>query len=401
MSVAVLMLSLMGSTRASDTSVKRANVPAPVRERIWGRSAARCVLCAKWLVDESEYWHSIPTGQIAHNVAAENGPKAPRGESPLKSKERAAEENLLLLCGDCHRKVDSPELVEKYTVQFLTEKKSEHERWVRDVTDFARLRPAIVIRMTGTIRGTRSAATKEQIGEALREAGLTGMHADSRTGMFDIISVDAETDSWAWDAARKQIDVQVEKARDAIAAGDAGVLAVFALAPIPMLIHLGAELDDKTETVLFRRDRTDGPEAWVWPTPAEEPATFAITGSIADSDAADVVAFVEVTAGVAPSRVPAHLASAPAVRLSVLQEPSPDVVTSRADLASFGRAWRDLLSTVENRWPNAERLHILAAVPATVALTMGRHRMRAVHPAFVLYQYQEHGIDERVMELQG
>ncbi|MCT2222992.1 hypothetical protein [Microbacterium paraoxydans] len=76
-----------------NTEVKRSNVPQPVRERIWGGSAARCVLCAKWLIDEREFWHAIPTGQIAHNVAAENGAKAPRGDSPLDSTERAAEEN--------------------------------------------------------------------------------------------------------------------------------------------------------------------------------------------------------------------------------------------------------------------------------------------------------------------
>lgn len=384
------------------TEIKRTNVPAPVRERVWGRSAARCVLCAKWLIDETPYWHSIPIAQIAHNVAAENGPKAPRGDSPLTAEERASEENLLLLCSDCHRRIDSPAFVDKYTVAFLTEKKLQHERWVRDVTDFARLRPAIVIRMTGTVRGTRSPASKEQIGEALRDAGLTGMHADSRTGLFDITSVDDETDSWTWDAASKQIATQIAKAHEAVAAGDASVLAVFALAPIPMLIHLGAELDDKTETVLFRREKTDGPGAWVWPaSTSAEPATFAVSDLAGASEATDVVAFVDVTAAIAASRAPSHLAHAPSVRLSVPRGANSDVISTRADLASFAQTWRELLSTIERQWPKVERLHILAAVPATAAVTMGRHRMRAVHPTFVLYQFQEHGVDEAVMEVPG
>lgn len=389
------------ATKVVDTEIKRTNVPAAVRERIWGRSAARCVLCAKWLVDETEYWHAIPTGQIAHNVAAENGPKAPRGVSPLDAKQRAAESNLMLLCGDCHRKIDSPALEDKYTVQFLTDKKNEHERWVRDVTDYARLRPAIVIRMTGTIRGTRSPASKEQIGEALRGASLTGMHADSRTGMFDITTYDDESDSWTWASARKQIDRQVQKAREAVAAGDASVLAVFALAPIPMLIHLGAELDDKTETVLFRRDRSDAPDAWAWSEGSRAPSSFEVVASEADPDATDVVAFVDVTAAVGANRVPANLAGAPSVRLSVAEGASVEAIASQGDLASFSGAWRDLLSTVERQWPRAERLHILAAVPATAAITMGRHRMRGAHPAFVLYQHHDTGFDEAVMEIEG
>ncbi|UOQ60655.1 SAVED domain-containing protein [Leucobacter rhizosphaerae] len=384
-----------------DTEIKRTNVPAAVRERIWGRSAARCVLCSKWLVDETEFWHAIPTGQIAHNIAAENGPKAPRGDSKLSSKQRAEEANLLLLCGDCHRKIDSSALKDKFTVQFLTDKKNEHESWVRDVTNFARLRPAIVIRMTGTIRGTRSPATKEQIGEALREAGLTGMHADSRTGLFDITTYDDESDSWTWAAARKQIDMQVQKAHEAIAAGDASVLAVFALAPIPMLIHLGAELDDKTETVLFRRDRSDAPDAWTWTAPVRAPYTFQVEASCADAEATDVVAFVDVTASVDVARVPAQLAGAPSVRLLVTEGASSEAIASRVDLVSFAAAWRELLSTVERQWPRVERLHILAAVPGTAAVTMGRHRMRGAHPTFVLYQHHGKGIDEAVMEVAG
>lgn len=390
--------------KSPDTRVKRKNVSQPVRERIWGRSAARCVLCAKWLIDEREYWHAIPTGQIAHNVAAEDGKKAPRGNSPLDSNERAAEENLLLLCGDCHRRIDSPNYVDKYTVQFLADKKNEHERWVRDVTDFARLRPAIVIRMTSKVRGTFSPVSKEQIGEALRQTGLTGMHADSRTGLFDISATHHETDGWAWEAARKEINTQIDHARESVAAGDASVLAVFALAPIPMLVYLGAELDDKTETVLFRRARRDTPDAWAWTDSDAPAAAFGLTASDAgddDADATDVVAFVDISAAIDPSRVPEALAAAPSIRLAVREEPSTDAISNRADLESFARGWRDLLSTVETQWPNAQRLHILAAVPATAAVTMGRHRMRAVHPTFVLYQRQDDGTDIPVMEVRG
>lgn len=57
-------------TEERDTTIARSNIPDNVRERIWGRAAARCVLCSEWLIDSSEFWHSIPTGEIAHNVGA-------------------------------------------------------------------------------------------------------------------------------------------------------------------------------------------------------------------------------------------------------------------------------------------------------------------------------------------
>ena len=289
-------------------------------------------------------------------------------------------------------------------MQFLVEKKQEHERWVRDVTDFARLRPAIVVRMTSQVRGTFSPASKEQVGEALRQAGLTGMHADSRTGLFDISALHDETDGWAWDAAYKGITAQMDRVQEAIAAGDASVVAVFALAPIPMLVSLGAKLDDKTETVLFGRARRDTSDAWAWTDSDAPAASFELSESVPkemDRSATDVVAFVDLSARIDLSRIPPELTDAPTIRLSVIAEPSTEAITSRADLESFGQAWRDLLSAVESGWPKVQRLHILAAVPATAAVTMGRHRMRAVHPAFVLYQRQEDGTDVPVMEVRG
>lgn len=394
------MFDMGRGTETTSTEIKRTNVPEDVQRRIWGRSAARCVLCAKWLVDEREYWHAIPTGQVAHVVAAENGPKAPRGASDLDGKQRAEEGNLLLLCGDCHKRIDSRHYVDKYTVAFLTEKKNEHERWVREVTDFARLRPAIVVRMTSEVRGTFSPASNEQVGEALRQAGLTGMHADSRTGAVEISIAGSESDDWVWKMARKEITTKVARVREAIAAKDSTVLAVFGIASIPMLIALGAELDDKTETVLFRRDFTiDGPEAWAWPSSDEPTTRFELeTSGASDAAVSDVIAFVDISARVDPSRAPEDLATAPAVRLAVNGGPSRSAITTRGDLQAFARTWADLLTTVETRWPGVERLHILSAVPTTAAVTMGRHRMRDAQPAFVLYQWQD-GVDVAVMEI--
>lgn len=384
-----------------NTEVKRGKIDAPVRERVWGRAAARCVLCSKWVVDEREFWHAIPVGQIAHNVAASSGPKAPRGESSLTEKERAAETNLLLLCGDCHRVIDSPVYREKYTVEFLTKKKQQHERRVREVTDFATLRPSTVIRFTAPVRGTVAPATHAQIGEALRRSGLTGMGADTRTGAFEIDLRSDESDTWSWDAAKKAIDHGVARAHEAIAAHDAGVVSVFALAPVPMLVYFGAALDDKTETRIFPRTRGDHVEVWSWPEEAPMPGVFEWT--IQDSgnrSAQDVVALVDVSARIEPSRIPAELGSAPVVRLSA-NDFGPDAIASQGDLDAFARVWRDLLAHVEARWPAVQRLHLLAAVPTTAAVTLGRHRMRGAHPTFVVYQRTNEGTYEAALEVSG
>lgn len=384
-----------------NTEVKRAAIDASVRERIWGRAAARCVMCSSWLVDEREYWHAIPVGQIAHIVAASSGVKAPRGESALDASARAAEENLMLLCGACHRRIDSKQYRETYTVEFLQGKKANHERRVREVTDFATLRPATVIRLTAPVRGTIAPATPAQVGEALRHSGLTGMGADTRTGAFDIDLRHDERDAWTWDASKKEIDAVVARALEAVAAQDTGVIALFALAPIPTLTYIGARLDDKTDVRLFPRHRGDGVDVWSWGECSGVARAFASTLPEETTVAPDIVVLIDVTAAIDSTRIPEQLHGAPVVRLTVQGSVGPDAISSPADLEAFGRGWRDLLAGIEARWPRAERLHILAAVPTTAAIAVGRHRMRGVHPTFVVYQRTAGGTYEQALEVAG
>lgn len=43
-------------------------------------------------------------------------------------------------------------------------------------------------------------------------------------------------------------------------------IAVFGFARIPLLVHLGARLNDKVNALIFQRQRGDATNAWRWPT---------------------------------------------------------------------------------------------------------------------------------------
>lgn len=167
---------------ARDTKVRRKEIGETTRIRIWAKAAGRCVLCATDLLDGADtFWHAIPVGQIAHIVGASSGETAPRGKSDLSATERSFEENLLLLCYRCHKRIDDTRYRDKYTVELLTQKKQLHERRVREVTDFAVLRPTSVVTMSADIRGTAAPVSLSQVAEALRLDGYTGMGNDTRT----------------------------------------------------------------------------------------------------------------------------------------------------------------------------------------------------------------------------
>ena len=383
-----------------DTEIRRSGLSEPVKYRAWGRAAARCVLCSQWLINDQHFWHEIPVGELAHIVAASSGKNAPRGDSALDTNDRALEANILLLCHSCHRAIDSKGHRDEYSVEFLRARKAEHERRVREVTDFPTLRPATVLRVHGPIRSSISPPTAEQISHALLHSGLTGLDADTRNGRFDVSIDHSEKEEWSWQAARSQIDKRVAQIYEAIAGEDTRVVAVFAIAPIPTLVYLGSRLDDKVETVLFPRQRVDNYSTWSWPKNPPPPVRFETSCEAKSSVPDDIVAVINVSGTVSPSRIPTRLQNFPVITVAPVDEtPRPDLIGSLDTLNEFGSAWRAALATVEAKWPQAQRIHIIAAVPTTVAIMIGRYRMRDAHPAFFLYQRTDTDTYETVMEI--
>lgn len=370
-----------------DSAVLRKDVPESTRLRLWAKAAGRCVLCAAYLLDATVWsWHAIPNGQIAHIIGAGSGAESPRGDSTLTADERAFEENLMLLCYSCHKRIDDKAYRDQYTVEFLTAKKLLHEKRVREVTDFATLRPTSVVTVSADIRGTGAPVSLPQVAEALRHDGYTGMGEDTRNGAFTIHLSGNDDDGWAWDAHRTEIDRFAARIAEAVTAGDVESLSVFALAPIPSLVYLGSKLDDKKETRLFARKRTDEVTAWAWSDGGDDALAFDTVISAGDST--EVTVLVELSAPVKEERLPDHLRTLPRVTITPRdQPPRPDLIGSRAALESFALAWRDALARIESELPSARVLHLVAAAPAPAAITMGRHRMRAAQPTIVVYQF--------------
>ena len=374
----------------SSSQIQRIAILPSVQNRVWARSAGRCVLCATYLIDTRSYFHSRSVAELAHNIGATDGAKSPRAKSSLSLRERSAEENILLLCHECHRRIDDPEMVGFFTAAYLRDAKMTHERRVREVTDFATLRPAAVLKVTAKIRGTLAPASGRQIAEALHPLHLTGFGEATRTGMYEVMLDDPEDADWSWTRGIQRIDQAVDSLQAAIEASDVEVAAVFALAPIPLLVHLGSRLDDKSETVLFRRARSDDARAWAWAT--DEAHSPAYDVSTTNNDSAtqpfdEILLTVNVTADVKLDEIPPQVRGLPRVALSLATEtPGPSVIDTRAALDRFSDGWQRALSLVEKEFPTASRVHVVAAVPAPAAIQMGRLHMRDAQPELAIYQ---------------
>ena len=372
-----------------NTEVERKALAPAVELRVWAKAAGRCLLCATYLLDErTGHIHTTKVGEVAHIVGASSGAKSPRGSSPLGEAERAAEPNLMLLCHACHRMVDDPQNLEIWTEEVLSQRKEEHETRVRRVTDFSTLQRTLVVTTESTVRSERVTVGSRQITHALVEEGLTahidgGLRSDVCIKLPEVLD-----DPSDWIHAMRIIASQVRKIRMSIQQGADADLSVFALAPIPLLVYLGALLDDTTTVRVFDRHRDDHEaRAWMWRARRGGlPVEFDIDVPC-DTSVTELVVEVAVSGTACVGRVPDDVALLPRARIALVgQDARAGVLETRADLDAGSVAWTKALALIEKRCPNVRTLHVVASVPASLAVRMGRARMRGAHPAFVVYQ---------------
>ncbi|HZS20418.1 MAG TPA: HNH endonuclease signature motif containing protein [Pseudonocardiaceae bacterium] len=98
-------------------------VQESVRRRLWQTGNGMCYMCKKEL--DSGNSKLQPSAKVAHIIA--RGPTGPRANPDVPIATRNAIENLMLMCPDCHDKIDNNP--GHYTVDLLRELKTQHEVW--------------------------------------------------------------------------------------------------------------------------------------------------------------------------------------------------------------------------------------------------------------------------------
>ena len=101
---------------------KRSYSDATLKE-LYGRAAGHCTLCNTPICYDLNTHQIFNIGQIAHIEAFSD--KGPRSNLDLKAEERNSIENLILLCGSCHLKIDNKKTEKLYTIEYLKNLKEE------------------------------------------------------------------------------------------------------------------------------------------------------------------------------------------------------------------------------------------------------------------------------------
>lgn len=95
---------------------------------LWGKGQGRCAVCKENLIKSSQAGKEFQVGEMAH-IEGEN-PGSARYNPDMTDDQRAAYENLILLCPTHHAEIDKDQ--HQYPVEKLKQIKTDHEKWVED-----------------------------------------------------------------------------------------------------------------------------------------------------------------------------------------------------------------------------------------------------------------------------
>lgn len=384
------------------TTEQRPAIPCATQIAVWAAAAGRCTFCNCLVTRNEDLGEIVSIGELAHNVGWSH--RSPRGDSSLTTEDRRQPENLLLVCRNCHKAIDADAGAERYTVEVLRRYKQEHETRIRELTAISGDRSATIVRLIGDIRGVSPELTHQTVLAATTAARCFPKllpWAYWPSADLDLRG-QAITTTEDFAHAAKQIDTFVARLHSGIKTGDIARLAVFAFARIPLLVHLGAVLDDKVDTLIFQRQRIDGANAWRWPDDPPAAPLFTFGELNRGADAHHVALIINVSGTIHPDDLPAEVQQGHmlyAFEPIAPVRPGPSLISSEAALKSYEGALREFLAHIEQAHHAATTIAVFAAIPLAAAITLGRVLMSNVSPALAVYDRDEHGVFFRALEV--
>lgn len=189
------------------------------------------------------------------------GDEGPRGHAGVSEETLNALENLMLVCHQCHRKIDREKDGGRYTTELLQRWKLEHERRIEIVTGIAPGRRSHVLLYGAGIGDHNSPLAFKPAAWAMFPDRYP---ADDRPIEIPTLnSWQSDRDEEFWRIEDEHLTQLFDRrVRERIKDGEITHLSVFALAPQPLLIGLGSLLTDIPEVDVYQRHRE--PQTWEW-----------------------------------------------------------------------------------------------------------------------------------------
>lgn len=356
------------------------HIPDSVKRDLWFAAHGRCEFagCNKILFKHNVTMDNCNISNYAHIIG--DSAKGPRGDAK-KSRILAKDiNNLILLCPECHKLIDSNE--EKYTVEVLKEMKKKHEERILRVTGIQPNMKSLIV-VYGPKIGTDTPYFHEDVlfntifPERYPE-DLSPIEIQMKNSVFS----DSEPEYWMTE--ERQIEqICNNKIFRALEDGYTTHISLFPLGPQPLLVKLGTVLNDKYEVRVYQKHRV--PDTWRW---LDERVQNDIYMEEPIDKSKEPILVLALSANAIKTRIANKFGDTASIWTITCNKPDNDMMRCEGQLMQFNRIARETMDAIKTTHKNADCLKIFMAAPASCAVELGRIRMPKADLPWVLYDYR-------------
>lgn len=352
-----------------------------VEREMWGRAAGRCEFwgCNRLLYKSPVTQERVNLAEKAHIYSfSEHGP---RGWGPFVKNRKGLNDisNLMLVCHDCHKKIDQDVDGTRYKASLLIDWKHQHEERVRIVTGISPNRKSHVILYGGKVGEENSPLQFEC---AIAAMFPEWFPAEERPVILSMSSEHEDTEELFWQSETAHLRTAFERhVVRRINESNPNHFSVFAFANQPLLILLGVLLTDKVPAELYQLHRE--PAGWCWQPDGPEGFSFRTVRPRQEHGTPALV--ISLSAHIDSDRITSILGPATAVWELTVDECHNDFLKSRGQLAAFREAARKLMVEIADAHGQRAPLNIFPAMPVACAVELGRIRMPKADMPWIVF----------------
>lgn len=353
-----------------------------VQRELWARAAGRCQFDGhnRLLYTSCVTQESVNAAQKAHIYAfSENGP---RGRGPYRSNVEPLNDvsNLMLMCYDCHKKIDQAGGEDRYPAELLLAWKKQHEQRVEIVTGIASDKKSHVVLYGANIGSEKSPIQFHACVEAMFPQWYPACERPVLVSMKSELN-DSSPLYWRTESQHLLKAFQ-RKVLSIIEDDPCKHFSLFALAPQPLLIQLGALLTDKIDVETYQLHRE--PKGWFWQDSKDD---FDYVINKPDDYDGKPALIVSLSDHVSQERITSAIGEDASIWEITLTKPHNDFMQSKQQLSLFRKHLRNLIVQIKRAHGEATPLHIFPVMPVSCAIEFGRTRMPKADMPWLIYDH--------------
>ncbi len=368
----------------------RKSIPTTTKEMLWGKAAGRCEMigCNK-LVYESFVTHDeVKLGEIAHNIAANKG--GPRGtKEPFWHIDSTIDDdddyntidNLLLLCPECHAEVDKNS--RNYSVELLRKMKKQHEDRIRSLTSITEERECLLVSFAAPIGKRIFYLAKDQMLLSLADS----RYFSAPENRIDLSQTDIQDGEFVT-VQKKNLKRSFTAYVEPRLKGTSKPVAVFSLAPIPLLILFGSLFPTGTHMFIFQKLRNPTDREWFWTPEKAEHTTFRFVPPVSPAPTHIPCLTLEGTAIIDDSRIVAAISNIEGDidiwRIQAINH-GYDLLCNEGVLREWNNLVLQTMNEIRTLYGHTTPVRIFPAINNSLAVETGRARLEKTDSEWIIY----------------